>query len=105
MPNTQMQTVQTAQSTRTKNLGGGRPATMHKSPERRTVLKRYVTDGYLRRLFRRTEATVYQWREMRGLPYVEIPGDSRPTIRFYLPHVLAWAGEHKIRTYVVPDSP
>ncbi len=45
----------------------------------------------LTRMFGVTPMTIHNWRKDRGLPAVVIPGYARPTIRFQLPAVIAWA--------------
>jgi hypothetical protein len=60
-------------------------------PEQKTVLARYVTEQYVIALLGRSEASVYQYRRFRGLPFVEIPGDVRKTIRYDVKAVITWA--------------
>jgi hypothetical protein len=43
------------------------------------------------RLFSRSALTILQWRTYNGLPYVVLPGDERPSIRYELDEVRAWA--------------
>lgn len=62
-------------------------------PNRR-VLPGLVTTGYLCRLFNRSSLTVNNWRRYEGMPYVEIPGDGRASIRYELSAVLKWAQEN-----------
>jgi hypothetical protein len=69
-----------------------------------TVLDQYVTVGRLCAMFKRSALTIAVWRETKGLPYVEIPGDDRPAIRFDLPDVLKWAKKNKIRVFDVDEE-
>ncbi len=55
------------------------------------VLDEFVTSGFLARLFGRTPLTIKNWRRYKDLPYVLIPGDASPTIRFRLEEVIEWA--------------
>lgn len=71
------------------------------APVARRYDRRYVTEDYLCQMFRRSEPTIFLWRQSKGLPHVEIPGDDRPTIRFLLKDVLAWAKAVRVRTYAV----
>lgn len=43
------------------------------------------------RAFNRSELTILHWRQRKGMPYVLITGSQRPTIRFRLSAVEAWA--------------
>lgn len=65
--------------------------------------KDLVTTGYLLRLFDRAEPTLYLWRRERGLPYIVIPGDDRPVIRYDLRKVIAWAKKNRIRLRAIPE--
>jgi hypothetical protein len=65
------------------------------------ILHNFVTSGYLMKLFRRREATIFLWRRGRGLPFIEIPGDGRVSIRYDVTKVIRWAKDNKIRTYPV----
>lgn len=62
-----------------------------------------VATGYLAKLFRRTELTITLWRSNEDLPFVVIPGDDRPAIRFELPLVRDWARQRGKRMYIVSD--
>lgn len=57
--------------------------------------------NHLQKLFRRNKITIYFWRNTKGLPYVEIPGEKRPVIRFNRRKVLAWAKHCGVRVYLV----
>ena len=59
------------------------------------VLEGYVTTKFLCRLFDRSELTIIYWRRDNGLPYIEIPSDARPTVRFVLKEVLKWGKRNK----------
>ena len=41
-----------------------------------------------------TMMTVYNWRKKKKLPYVVIPGEEKPIIRFYPNEVEHWAEVH-----------
>jgi len=56
-----------------------------------TVLSSFMTGNQMRRLFGRTAMTLYIWRRDKGLPYILIPGEGKPSIRFDLDAVLSWA--------------
>lgn len=62
--------------------------------EARTVYKGWVDTAYLCRLFSRSDLTINHWRKFEGLPFIEIPGAGRPTIRFALDAVRQWALDH-----------
>jgi hypothetical protein len=43
--------------------------------------------------FGTTEVTIYKWRQIRGLPFIILPGRSRDSIRFVKTDVEAWANQ------------
>lgn len=45
----------------------------------------------LKRYLNKSHMTIHNWRRERGLPYIEIKGDIRSTIRFVPREVKAWA--------------
>lgn len=65
------------------------------------VLSGFVTEGYLRKLFKRGGLTINLWRRDKALPFVRIPGDGRDAIRYRLDEVKQWAKENDKRVYAV----
>jgi hypothetical protein len=61
------------------------------------VLNNLCTVGDMMRLFKRTELTIRLWCKYRNMPVVQIPGDSRPAIRFDIEEVTQWAEENGMR--------
>ena len=61
-----------------------------------TILGNLLTVTSIKRLFDRTDVTLYVWRKQRGMPYVKIPGDRKPGIRFDVEAVCAWADDNGI---------
>lgn len=68
--------------------------------EQETVMKNLVTARQLARIFRRAPITVMLWKRNEGLPYVSIPGDERPAIRYDMDQVTAWANRTGKRLFV-----
>jgi len=58
-----------------------------------TTLTNYITTAQAGRLFHRTEMTIYLWRRDKEMPYIIIPSDQTPAIRFDLDAVLSWAAD------------
>lgn len=75
------------------------------TPEACEVLNDLVTEQYVMRLFRVSKPSIYNWRRLYGMPFVEIPGDDRPSIRFRLKAVRAWAIGARRRMYPVRPGP
>jgi len=47
-----------------------------------------------------TVMTIYNWKNKRQLPFLEIPvGQHRPLVRFYLPDVLNWKNQQDAVDY------
>ena len=69
-----------------------------------TVVDDYVTEGVLQKLFGKSSITLELWRKNKGLPFVVIPGDGRPAIRFVLADVLAWAKANSVPTFKVAGA-
>ena len=63
------------------------------------VLTGLITIQEVCRIFGKTRLTVKQWRDVRGLPYVLIPGDGRDDVRYRRKDVLAWAKANKVRVH------
>lgn len=72
--------------------------------EQETVMKNLVTTHQLARMFRRAPITVMLWKRNEGLPYVSIPGDNRPAIRYDMDQVTAWANRTGKRIFVTRNK-
>lgn len=68
------------------------------------VLTDFVTTGYLCKLFGRCSLTITNWRNNEGLPYVEIPGEGKPSIRYRLSKVRKWAKSNSKRMHLVEQE-
>ena len=55
------------------------------------ALAELLTIKKLCKMFRVSEMTVYTWKRYRGLPFISVPSDARPAIRFLPQEVAAWA--------------
>lgn len=53
------------------------------------------------KMFRVSEMTVYTWKRWQKLPFIVIPSDQRPAIRFHPVDVAKWAKREGI---AVPTS-
>lgn len=62
-----------------------------------TVLANYITTAQAGRLFHRTDMTIYLWRKNKEMPYIIIPSDQTPAIRFDLEALLVWADAWHIK--------
>lgn len=71
------------------------------SPEVFTVLDGYVTEGYICKLLKKKPLTVSLYRQLKGLPFVKIPGDGKDAIRYIEADVRAWAKENGYKVYPV----
>lgn len=65
-----------------------------------TEIKGLLTTKQLAKLFAGrkgkgvTPLSITKWRNNRGLPFVILPGDGRPAIRFSAPKVARWARDN-----------
>jgi phage terminase Nu1 subunit (DNA packaging protein) len=69
-----------------------------------TFMDHLKPHGYLCELFKRSKETIELWRKKHGLPFVCIPGDTRPAIRFDLAVVKPWARRTGRRMFVVKSA-
>lgn len=53
------------------------------------------TTNQLCAVFNRSWQTINHWRKFEGLPYILVPGDIRPSIRYDWAEVQTWAREKK----------
>jgi len=60
------------------------------------ILEELLTTKALERAFSVSFMTIYNWRKLRELPFVEVPGDSKNSIYFEKPKVKAWARKNKV---------
>jgi hypothetical protein len=58
------------------------------------LISKLWTVQELKRRMNKSNMTIHNWRRERGLPYIEIKGDVRSTIRFVPNEVRAWARKH-----------
>lgn len=70
---------------------------MLQSATLQATLDALSTTQDLCRMFERTPMTIHLWRKHKDLPAIVIPGESRPTIRFVIGDVLAWAKVNNIK--------
>ncbi len=57
------------------------------------VIELLTTEDLVRR-FGRSKITVNNYRKVRGLPYVRLPGRARDSIRYRTGRVVKWARKH-----------
>lgn len=57
------------------------------------VLPGLLSCGVVQQLFKRSDQTLALWRKNHLMPYVLIESDERPTVRYRLPKLVAWAQE------------
>lgn len=55
-------------------------------------------------LFGVTPLTVIKWRNNKGLPFMKLPGDGRPAIRFSAKRTAAWAKRAGYKMLKGPNS-
>lgn len=59
-----------------------------------------LTTADLMQMFGRTELTILNWRKA-GMPYINIPGTKRATIRFDRKSVMEWTQRNGKRPRVI----
>lgn len=64
---------------------------MNKLPKNVETVRDFVACIDIQKLFRRKEPTLLNWRRDYGLPHAVLPSELRPSIRYRLSRVLAWA--------------
>ena len=60
-------------------------------PRQPSIVTYFCSRATLCDVFGVEPVTIDKWRLYRGMPFVEIPGDENPAIRFRLRDVLEWA--------------